>query len=66
MQKYWPKYFKKCKYKKYYCQSLSHSVTENISELNVSFKETTYEDNEDAPAKKIRKDNNVNSEKVLK
>ena len=35
--------------KKNYCQSLSHSVVESISELIISFKETSYKENEDAP-----------------
>ena len=38
--------------KKNYCQSLSHSAAESISELIISFKETSYEENEDAPITK--------------
>ena len=35
--------------KKNYCQSLSHSVVESISELIISFKETSNKENENAP-----------------
>ena len=38
--------------KKNYCQSLSHSVAESISELIISFKETSYKENEDSPITK--------------
>jgi hypothetical protein len=38
-----------------YCQSLSHSAAESISELIISFKETTYEENEEGPVFKNEK-----------
>ena len=37
------------KINKNYCQSLSHSVAESISELIISFNGTSYEEKEDAP-----------------
>lgn len=38
-----------------YCQSLSHSAAESISELIISFKETSYEENEETPIIKNEK-----------
>ena len=35
------------KNKKNYCQSFSHSVTESVSELIISFKEASYKENEE-------------------
>ena len=43
-----------------YCQSLSHSAAESISELIISFKETSYEENENenTPINKNEKNQN--------
>ena len=50
--------------KQNYCQSLSHSAAESISELIISFKETSYEENEDTPI--IKNDKNQVIEYISK